>query len=190
MLQTSQLLIQLMLYVFLPLWGIAGFVDWCCHRATRIEQTSGLKESLIHSLMGIQMAVPILLCLLFKVNVLIMLICVLAWLAHEAVAHYDVHYAAPKRHISVWEMHAHNYLATLPLYMLLLIIVINYPVFIKLVSFNWQGEFYLQRMPYAHGSEHYLQYYLSFMAMVCVLPYLEENLRCLIAALKRRQVML
>ena len=190
MLQTSQLLIQLMLYVFLPLWGVAGFVDWCCHRATRIEQTSGLKESLIHSLMGIQMAVPILLCLLFKVNVLIMLICVLAWLAHEAVAHYDVHYAAPKRHISVWEMHAHNYLATLPLYMLLLIIVINYPVFIKLVSFNWQGEVYLQRMPYAHGSEHYLHYDLSVMAMVCVLPYLEENLRCLIAALKRRQVRL
>ena len=60
MLQTSQLLIQLMLYVFLPLWGIAGFADWCCHRATRIEHTSGLKESLIHSLMGIQMAVPIL----------------------------------------------------------------------------------------------------------------------------------
>ncbi|MFP3345230.1 diguanylate cyclase, partial [Halomonas sp. SIMBA_159] len=78
-----------------------------------------------------------------------MLICIAAWLAHEAVAHYDVHYAAPKRHISVWEMHAHNYLATLPLYMLLLIIVINYPVFIKLISFDWQGEFYFARMPYA-----------------------------------------
>ncbi|WP_019677272.1 hypothetical protein [Arsukibacterium perlucidum] len=190
MLQTSQLLIQLMLYVFLPLWGIAGFVDWCCHRATRIEYTSGLRESLIHSLMGIQMAVPILLCLLFQVNVLIMLICIVAWLAHEAVAHYDVHYAAPKRHISVWEMHAHNYLATLPLYMLLLIIVINYPVFIKLISLNWQGEFYLQRMPYAHGGDTYLPYYLSFMAVVCVLPYLEENLRCLFTALKHPQVKL
>ncbi|MBU1310143.1 MAG: diguanylate cyclase [Gammaproteobacteria bacterium] len=186
--QTSQLLIQLMLYVFLPLWGIAGFVDWCCHRATRIEHTSGLKESLIHSLMGIQMAVPILLCLLFKVNVLIMLICIAAWLAHEAVAHYDVHYAAPKRHISLWEMHAHNYLATLPLYMLLLIAVINYPVVVKLLTFDWQGEFYLQPMPYAHGGDTYLPYYLSFMAVVCVLPYMEENLRCLKAALKQRKV--
>ena len=190
MLQTSQLLIQLMLYVFLPLWGIHGFIDWRCHRAYRIEYTSGLRESLIHSLMGIQMAVPILLCLLFQVNVLIMLICIGAWLAHEAVAHYDVHYAAPKRHISVWEMHAHNYLATLPMYMLLLIIVINYPVFMKLISFNRQGEFYLQRMPYAHGGDTYLPYYLGFMAVVCVLPYLEENLRCLFTALKHPQVKL
>lgn len=188
MLQTNQLLIQLMLYVFLPLWGIAGFIDWCCHRATRIEHTSGLKESLVHSLMGIQMAIPILLCLLFQVNVLIMLICIAAWLAHEAVAHYDVHYAAPKRHISIWEMHAHNYLATLPLYMLLLIIVINYPIFIKLISFDWQGEFYFARMPYAHGGDTYLPYYLGFMALVCVLPYMEENLRCLLAALKQRRV--
>ena len=41
MLQTSQLLIQLMLYVFLPLWGIAGFIDWCCHRAIRIGDLVG-----------------------------------------------------------------------------------------------------------------------------------------------------
>jgi hypothetical protein len=46
---TNQLLINLILYGMLPLWGIAGFIDWCCHRATRIERTSGLKESLVHS---------------------------------------------------------------------------------------------------------------------------------------------
>ena len=42
---TSSLLINAMLYVFLPLWGIAGFADWCCHKATKIEVTSGVKES-------------------------------------------------------------------------------------------------------------------------------------------------
>lgn len=187
MLQTSQLLIQIILYVFLPLWGIAGFVDWCCHRATRIEHTSGLKESLVHSLMGLQMALPILLCLLFQVNELILLICILAWLAHEAVAHYDVHYAAPKRHISIWEMHAHNYLATLPLYMLLLIIVINWPVFLRLITLNWQSGFQFDAMPYSHGGDSYLASYLTFMALFCVLPYLEENLRCLFVALRKRQ---
>ncbi|SEA07195.1 diguanylate cyclase [Alkalimonas amylolytica] len=184
--QTSDLLIQLMLYVFLPLWGVAGFIDWCCHRATHIEHTSGVKESLVHSLMGIQMAIPILLCLLFQVNVLIMLICLLAWLAHELVAHYDVHYAAPRRHISIWEMHAHNYLATLPLFMLLLIIVINFPVFIQLVTLDWQGQFQFQRMPYAHGGDSYLLYYLGFMLLVCVLPYLEENVRCVRVYLQKR----
>jgi hypothetical protein len=91
------LLINLILYGLLPLWGIAGFIDWCCHRATKVESTSGLKESLIHSLMGIQLGIPILLCLLFEINVLILLICVAMWLLHEVVAHWDVHYASPRQ---------------------------------------------------------------------------------------------
>jgi hypothetical protein len=183
--ETNQLLINIILYVFLPLWGIAGFADWCCHRSTKIEHTSGLRETAVHSLMGIQMAAPILLCLLFKVNVMLLLICLAAWVAHEIAAHYDVHYAAPRRHISKWEMHAHNYLSTLPLYMMLLIIVINWPVFLKLISLDWAGEFEFIRMPYAHGGDSYLPYYLMFMAVVCVLPYTEENLRCLYVYLKK-----
>jgi hypothetical protein len=77
---TNQLLVNLILYGLLPLWGICGFIDWCCHRATRVERTSGLKESLIHSLMGVQLGIPIILCLLFEVNVLVLLICILMWL--------------------------------------------------------------------------------------------------------------
>jgi hypothetical protein len=90
---TDQLLVNLILYGLLPLWGITGFVDWCCHRATGIERTSGLRESLVHSLMGIQLGVPIILCLMFNVNVMILLICFVAFVCHEIVAHYDVHYS-------------------------------------------------------------------------------------------------
>ena len=56
MIDTNDLLINFLLFVLLPIWGIAGFCDWLCHRATRIESTSGLKESLMHSLMGVQLA--------------------------------------------------------------------------------------------------------------------------------------
>lgn len=183
---TGQLLINALLFVFLPLWGIAGFVDWCCHRATNIETTSGLKESLMHSVMGIQVGIPILFCLVFRVNVLILLICLAAWLLHEIVAHMDVHYAAPRRRISIWEMHAHSYLATLPFYMLACIFIINWPVVIDLVTFNWQGQLVFRRMEYAHGGETYLPLYLMFMAMICGFPYLEENLRCLRAQRLKR----
>ena len=176
---TTQLLINALLFVFLPLWGIAGFFDWCCHRATRIETTSGLKESLMHSVMGIQVGIPILLCLLFRVNVLILLLCLAAWLLHEVVAHWDVHYAAPRRHISIWEMHAHSYLATLPFYMLASIFIINWPVVVDLITFNWHGQMTFTRMEYSHGGEAYLPFYLTFMVILCGFPYLEENLRCL-----------
>ena len=106
----NQLLITLLLSGQLPLWGITGLIDWCCHRATHIETTSGLKESLIHSVMGIQLGIPIVLTLVFYVNVTVLLICIAAWLMHEFVAHWDVHYSAPKREISIWEVHVHNYM--------------------------------------------------------------------------------
>ncbi|EAR10707.1 hypothetical protein [Reinekea blandensis] len=185
---TGLLLINILLYLFLPLWGIAGFVDWLCHRATQIETTSGLKESLMHTLMGIQVGIPILLCLTFRVNVLILLLCLAAWALHEFVAHMDVKFASPRRKISIWEMHAHSYLATLPLYMLSIIAVINWPVVVDLVTLNWTGQLRLVPMEYAHGFDGYLFWYLTFMAVACVFPYLEENLRCLRAALANRAV--
>lgn len=174
----KHLLINLILYGLLPLWGIAGFVDWCCHRATKVESTSGLKESLIHSLMGVQLGIPILLCLLFEVNVLILLICVAMWLLHEVVAHWDVHYATPRRRISIWEVHVHNYMATVPLYLLMLIVVINWDVAVKAATLDWAGQFTLRRVTVPHGGASYLAGYLTFMAVLCVFPYLEENVRC------------
>jgi hypothetical protein len=185
--ETGQLLINLLLFVFLPLWGIAGFVDWLCHRATHIETTSGLKESLMHTVMGIQVGIPIVLCILYRVNVLILLLCFAAWLLHEVVAHMDVKFASPRRKISIWEMHAHSYLATLPLFMLSIIAVINWPVVLDLVQFNWAGQLTLQRMEYEHGFDGYFAVYFSFMAFVCVFPYLEENVRCVVHQLRKEE---
>ncbi len=186
MVSTNQLLINLILYGLLPLWGITGLIDWYCHRATHIETTSGLKESLIHSAMGIQLGIPILITILFYVNVSVLLICIAAWLMHEFIAHWDVHYSAPKRHISIWEVHVHNYMATVPLYLLMLIVVMNWEMFMNLVTLNWEGHMQLQRMEKAHGSPTYINWYLAFMGVTCVLPYIEENFRCFRVHLKQR----
>ncbi|MBU2872272.1 diguanylate cyclase [Colwellia sp. E2M01] len=182
---TSVLLINVMLYLFLPLWGIAGFADWCCHRATKIEENTGIKESLMHSLMGLQMGVPIVLCLVFNVNVLILLICIITWISHEVVAHCDVRYATPLRKISIWEMHAHTYLGSLPLYMLTSIIIVNWDHFLQLITFDWAGNMSLTLLDEPHATPGYLTYYLLFMAVLCIFPYTEENIRCLKAYLKK-----
>jgi hypothetical protein len=182
---TDELLVYLILYGLLPLWGITGFIDWYCHRATRIEHTSGLRESLIHSLMGVQLGIPIVLCLLFRVNVLVLLICIFIFLCHEVVAHYDVHYSAPLRRISIWEVHVHNYMATIPLYLLMLIAVLNWPVVLQLVSLDWQGQLALERIAIPQVSSGYLRSYLAFMGVLCVIPYVEENLRCLRITIKQ-----
>lgn len=174
-----QLLLNLILYGLLPLWGVAGFIDWCCHRATKVESTSGLKESLVHSLMGIQLGVPILLCLMFEVNVLVLLICAVMWITHEIAAHWDVHYASPRRHISIWEVHVHNYMATVPLYLFMLVVILNWDVAVKAATLDWSGQLALHPLSERPGGRAYLPRYLTFMAVLCVFPYLEENIRCL-----------
>jgi len=176
---TDHLLIRLILYGLLPLWGLTGFIDWCCHRATHVERTSGLKESLIHSLMGVQLGIPIVLCLLFRINVLVLLICIAMWVLHEIAAHCDVHYATPLRRISIWEVHVHNYMATVPLYLLMLILVLNWEVARQLVTLQWRGQLTLTRLQAPPGGSGYLPAYLIFMTVLCVFPYLEENIRCL-----------
>jgi hypothetical protein len=177
--ESNRLLVNLILYGLLPLWGIAGFIDWCCHRATKVESTSGIKESLVHSLMGIQLGIPIMLCLFFEMNVMILLVCVAMWLSHEVVAHWDVHYATPRRHISIWEVHVHNYMATVPLYLLMLIVILNWDIAVKAATFDWAGQFSLVPLRERPGGNTYLPAYLAFMGVLCVFPYIEENIRCL-----------
>ena len=43
--------VTILMYFVLPVWFIAGFADWICHRATSIETASGVKELAIHALM-------------------------------------------------------------------------------------------------------------------------------------------
>jgi hypothetical protein len=171
----SQLVLYLILYVILPVWVIAGAWDWWCHKKTKIEQTSGLKESIIHSIMGVQVGLPILACLIYEVNVL----CFFVLITHEYVAHQDIVFATPRREISHWETHAHSYLSTVPFYLIGLIVVRRWETFVKMITFDWSGEMGLVlRAEPIGGTPYYLPYYLGFAFCVGVLPYVEENIRC------------
>src|SRR3954452_9774861 len=83
----------LLLYFNLPVWFLAGFADYLCHRATDIEHNAGPKESLIHLLMFGEFAVPILMCLFFDINALVFAVMIASFIAHEATALWDVSYA-------------------------------------------------------------------------------------------------
>jgi hypothetical protein len=176
-LETSTLVLNLILYVILPLWGLSGLADWMCHRATHIESTSGLRESVLHSVMGIQVGIPIVLCVLYDVNVTVYLLCLLALVLHEVVAHLDVSTAAPLREISIWEVHAHNFLATIPFYSFALISVLRWDTVMALLRLDFSGWGF-HRHPVPVGGPTFLPLYLTFMAVVCVFPYVEELWRC------------
>jgi hypothetical protein len=85
------------------------------YRRTRIEHTSGTKESAVHALMMTEAGVPVLIGLLARVNPLVLTTMGGAALAHGATALYDVSVAVGEREVRPIEQHIHSFLEVLPL---------------------------------------------------------------------------
>lgn len=174
----EDLTLRLILFVILPLWVICGSLDYFCHRATKIEENSGIEESLHHALMGFQVGIPIWLGIYCEINVLVMLICFVCFVVHEWTAHHDVVVAGHSRKVTPWEQHVHSYLITIPFYMMTLIICRNWPVFVDTITLNWAGSLSLVLRPEPLGTNAYVRWYAFLMLIVAVIPYTEELIRC------------
>jgi hypothetical protein len=107
--------VLILMYFLLPVWLIAGFADWLCHRASHIESTTGAKESLIHLLMFVEVGIPLLAAMFLDVNALVIAIMIVAFFVHEATAMWDVHYATTARTVTPVEQHVHSFLEMIPL---------------------------------------------------------------------------
>lgn len=154
-----------------------GFLDWYCHKKSRIEETTGAKESVYHAIMGVQVGIPVFLGLYFEINVLQFLIMFAILFLHELVAHMDVKYAIDKRKISILETHVHSFLECLPFVIVALIICINWPAFVDFITFNWAGNMSLtlKKNPLNTG---YIATYFFTLIVLDVIPYIEEFIRC------------
>jgi hypothetical protein len=108
-------------YGVLPAWLAAGGADWLCHRRTRIEQTSGPRESLLHFALFLQIAVPVLLGLWLEITAALLLIMGAGVVAHMLTSWWDTSIAQPLRHIAPIEQQVHSWLEMLPLFALLLV---------------------------------------------------------------------
>jgi hypothetical protein len=107
--------VRYLMYVLLPAWFLPGIADYMMHRRTRIEGTSGLRESGIHALMMTEISVPLLLTALCEVSPLLLGIGAAAAGAREATAIRDVRSAVDGgREVRPAEQHIHNFLESLP----------------------------------------------------------------------------
>jgi len=172
----------LLLYFIMPVWFLAGFADYLCHRATNIAHTAGWKESLFHLVMFAEMAVPILMCLFLEINALVFAVMIAAFIAHEATALWDVSYAIDKRYVSPFEQHVHSFLEMIPLMAGSFVAVLHSAQFIALFglgsetprfSIEWKSD----PVPIL-----YVFSTLGAALLLELLPYLEEFLRGLRAA--------
>ena len=169
---------NVLMYFVLPLWLVAGFADYLCHRAARIETTSGAKESLLHLAQLAQMGVAILAAMFFEINALVILIMIVCFVLHEATALWDVSYAHATREITPVEQHVHSFLEMLPLLALVLIAVLHWPQFLSLFGFGPEAARF--ELVVKQGEPPSWTYVITILVLVVlfeVLPYLEELLR-------------
>ncbi|MFF5476507.1 diguanylate cyclase [Streptomyces sp. NPDC012935] len=111
----SDATVRYLMYGLLPSWFAPGLADWWMHRRTRIEETAGPKESLIHALMMTEVGIPIALTLRYEVNPLLLSVQLGATAAHEATALWDVRTAVDSdREVKPVEQHIHSFLESLP----------------------------------------------------------------------------
>ncbi len=166
------------LYFLLPFWILLGFIDYLCHRRTKIETTSGVTESLIHSTMLILIGIPMLLGLFFNINALVILTMVVAFLLHEVMAIWDVNYAMVRRQIVVVERHLHSYLGVLPFMIVSMVICLHWDQFLALVGLrSAAGPFSLSLKEPPLPTSYVVGIFSAVFALM-VVPYAEELWRC------------
>ncbi len=176
------LILGALLYVLFPLWLFAGVADYVLHRRTDIERTSGLKESALHILQALQIGIPLVACLFFEINALILAISLICVLAHSLTALWDGLYSDKRRFISPLEQHIHSHLEYIPLVAMLLVVMLNWGQFSALIGVGTESaQFRLTLKEYPVPMQ-YLVVVLGAIVFVQGALLTEEFLRCLRAS--------
>ncbi|MBZ9842824.1 diguanylate cyclase [Mesorhizobium sp. CA5] len=170
-------MVLILMYFILPVWLVAGFADWLCHRATHIESTTGAKESLIHLLMFAEVGIPLLAAMFLEVNALVIAVMIVTFFIHEATAIWDVRYATTARTVSPVEQHVHSFLEMIPLMGLVIVVALHWGQFLALFGAGAEkARFDLtwkeQQLPVI-----YIAAVMIVIVLFELLPYVEEFFR-------------
>lgn len=164
-----------LMYGLLPAWFVPGVLDWRMHRRTRIEETSGLRESLIHSLMMAEVGVPLLGALLFQVNRRWLGAMAVGALVHEVTAVWDVRTAYDStREILPAEQHIHSFLESLPFTALAAVACLHWDE-LRRPRQGREGWLRPKDPPLPKG---YVAAILGAVGVFIAVPYGEELVRC------------
>ena len=179
---------SVLMYFVLPLWLVAGFADYLCHRASNIATTSGPKESLIHLLMLTEISIAAVTAMAFQINAAVILLMIIVWAAHEATAVWDVTFAHHRREVTPIEQWVHSYLGVLPLLSLVLVVVLHWSQFLALFGLGAEAprfEIIWKDPPLPWG---YVLPIIAATVLFEVLPYFEELIRGLRARFRSRRI--
>ena len=174
---SSDPIVLLLLDFILPLWILAGFADWACHRASHIESTAGAKESVIHFLMFAEVSVPLLAALFFNINALIIAMMIAAFFAHEATTYWDISYASSRREVTPIEQMVHSFLEMLPLLGIVCIVALHWGQFLALFGLGSESAKFTLAWKSDPLPAIYIISVLAGIFLLELIPYSEEFLR-------------
>lgn len=166
-----------LMYIVVPVWLIAGFADWLCHRAANIQAATGAKESLIHLLMFAEVGIPLCAAIFLRINAGLILLMLVAFFAHEATALWDVSYAVSARRVSPLEQHIHSFLEMMPLAALLLVVSRHWRQAIALFGFGEESARFELALKPEPLPPTYVAVLFGAIVLFELLPYVEELLR-------------
>lgn len=170
---------RLLLGGVFPLWLGAGLADWYMHRRTRIQETAGPRESLIHQLMFAETGAPVLLGLFCEVNAGVLATAYGAAGLHNMTALWDQYYAEPRRKVSPLEQHIHSYLEICPIMAAFLLTGMHWDQARALIGRDQRRPQFAirfkRRDPLSVRTRLFL---LVAVGAFGVLPYAEEFYRC------------
>jgi hypothetical protein len=173
----AALLQSTLMYFVLPAWLAAGLADWLCHRATRIEDNAGPRESVFHLVLLAEMGVAVLLALFFRINALVLAVMLAAYALHEFTTWLDLRYAQTAREIRPVEQIVHGFQEGLPLLGLTLIVLLHWEQFLALFGLGAATADFTLRLKQPPLPPAYSLGAVAAAIVFNVVPYVEELLR-------------
>jgi hypothetical protein len=166
------------MYVIMPVWCVSGFFDWLWHRQTKIETTSGVKESVMHLIMMAEAGAPLLTGMFLEINPGALALMGAGWLLHEFTVAWDVKYTSSRRKIPPREQHTHSYMQTIP-FNIIVTLACLYPEQCMALFGIGKGkaDFKLRLRKPPVPMKHFVAI-VAGMGTVSGLPHLEELWRC------------
>jgi hypothetical protein len=180
-------IVLILAYFIIPLWFIAGISDWICHRITRIEETSGTKESSFHMLMFFESGLILFPILFLQINAAVILLISLVFIIHEVTAFLDVTCATKTRFVSPAEQFIHSFLEIIPLMVVTSMASTQWQQFLSIFGYwgnpSWGFSLKFDLLPNL-----YLEVIMVVTVVFGFFPYAEELVRCIRSkGLKRQQ---
>jgi hypothetical protein len=175
---------DILMYIVLPLWVLAGFADYCCHRATDIEHANGAKESALHWLMLGEVGLPLLAAVFLKIDALLFLFMIVCLIAHEITGHIDLKLAMATRRVTAFEQQVHSLLEVLPFAALLLLALLHWPQAQALFGFGAAQADFSIALKQPPSAQALIPPAIGF-ALFALLPFAEEFVRGLRASAHR-----